>query len=87
MKNATVIVVAGVISISAGYTQVTLQEFAAASNLEATSEESANVSIGDLDGDGDLDLVLAKGRHSPLVNQVLINDGRAGFAARLGYDG
>jgi hypothetical protein len=48
-------------------------------NLETTSEESANVSMGDLDGD--LDLVLAKGRHNPLLDRVLLNDGRGGFVA------
>ncbi|NQW04243.1 MAG: VCBS repeat-containing protein [Acidobacteria bacterium] len=50
-------------------------------NLEETSETSANASIGDLDGDGDLDIVLAKGRHWPLVNRVLLNNGRGGFEA------
>jgi hypothetical protein len=50
-------------------------------NLETTSEDSANVSMGDLDGDGDLDLVLAKGRHNPLLDRVLLNDGRGGFVA------
>ncbi|MEO5822819.1 MAG: VCBS repeat-containing protein [Vicinamibacteraceae bacterium] len=49
--------------------------------LETTSEDSANVSMGDLDGDGDLDLVLAKGRHTPLLDRVLINDGKGGFTA------
>jgi hypothetical protein len=49
--------------------------------LETTSEDSANVSMGDLDGDGDLDLVLAKGRHTPLLDRVLLNDGRGGFVA------
>ena len=43
--------------------------------LETTSETSANVSIGDLNGDGYLDLVLAKGRHWPLVDRVLLSDG------------
>jgi hypothetical protein len=50
-------------------------------NLESTAEESANVSMGDLDGDGDLDVVLAKGRHTPLLDRVLLNDGKGGFTA------
>src|SRR5690349_19327893 len=49
--------------------------------LETTSEDSANASMGDLDGDGDLDIVLAKGRHSPIVDRVLINDGTGHFIA------
>jgi reactive intermediate/imine deaminase len=52
--------------------------------LETSSETSANVSIGDLNGDGHPDLVLAKGRHWPLVDRVLINDGRGTFP--LAYD-
>ena len=48
--------------------------------LENTSETSANVSIGDLNADGNLDIVLAKGRHWPLVNRVLFGDGRGRFA-------
>ena len=47
--------------------------------LESTSETSANVSIGDVNGDGNPDLVLAKGRHWPLVDRVLLGDGRGGF--------
>lgn len=52
--------------------------------LETTSETSANASFGDLDGDGHLDIVLAKGRHWPLVNRVLLGDGRGGV--RASYD-
>ena len=47
--------------------------------LETTSEDSANVSMGDLDRDGDLDLVLAKGRHTPILDRVLLNDGKGAF--------
>lgn len=47
--------------------------------LETTSETSASVSLGDIDRDGDLDLILAKGRHWPLRNLVLRNDGHAAF--------
>jgi hypothetical protein len=47
--------------------------------LERTAETSANVSIGDLAGKGDPDLVLAKGRHWPLVSRVLLNDGHGRF--------
>ena len=55
--------------------------------LETTSETSANASMGDLDGDGDLDIVLAKGRHDPLIDRVLLNNGRGRFVAtNLGPD-
>lgn len=54
--------------------------FDRALQLETTSETSANVSIGDLDGDGRPDLVLAKGRHWPLVDRVLLGDGHGKFA-------
>ena len=50
--------------------------------LEPTSETSANVSFGDVNGDGHLDVMLAKGRHWPLVDQILINDGKGRFEAR-----
>lgn len=47
--------------------------------LETKGETSAGVSLGDLDGDGDLDIVLAKGRHWPLHNLILRNDGKGAF--------
>lgn len=47
--------------------------------LEESAETSANVSIGDLNGDGFPDLVLAKGRHWPLIDRVLLNDGHGQF--------
>ncbi|HEX4932045.1 MAG TPA: VCBS repeat-containing protein [Gemmatimonadaceae bacterium] len=49
--------------------------------LESTSETSASVSLGDVDGNRTLDVVLAKGRHWPLVDVILRNDGRGHFAA------
>jgi hypothetical protein len=49
--------------------------------LEEKGETSAGVSIGDLNGDGLVDIVLAKGRHWPLHNRVLLNDGKGGYAA------
>lgn len=51
-------------------------------DLEETRETSANTSVGDLDRDGDLDIVFAKGRHWPLHNRILLNDGRGNFKAR-----
>ncbi len=52
--------------------------------LETTSETSANVSFGDVNGDGLLDIVLAKGRHWPLVDRVLLTDGRGNITRQ--YD-
>src|ERR1022692_1034447 len=49
--------------------------------LEEKGETSASVSIGDLNSDGYLDLVLGKGRHWPLLDRVLLNDGKGHFTA------
>lgn len=48
--------------------------------LEETGATSANISLGDLNGDGHVDAVLVKGRHWPLPERVLIGDGTGGFA-------
>ena len=47
--------------------------------LEETSETSANVSIGDVNADGHLDIVLIKGRHWPLLDPILLGDGAGSF--------
>jgi hypothetical protein len=44
--------------------------------LEEKSDTTANVSFGDLDGDGHLDILLVKGRHWPIVDRVLLGDGK-----------
>ena len=78
----TYFVAALMILLALGVQQAaTTRTFNTVINLETTSEDSANVSMADLDGDGDLDLVLAKGRHTPILDRVLLNDGKGGFVA------
>jgi hypothetical protein len=48
--------------------------------LEETGATSANVSLGDLNGDGHVDAVLVKGRHWPLPDRVLFGNGKGAFA-------
>lgn len=68
--------------VAGAKTDLRLPNFNRAIPLEEKAETTANASLGDLDGDGDLDLVLAKGRHWPLVELALLNDGKGGFARR-----
>jgi hypothetical protein len=47
--------------------------------LEDSAATSANVSLGDLNADGHLDILLVKGRHWPLQDLVLLGDGAGSF--------
>ena len=60
--------------------------FRARRSLGAGSELTASLSLGDVNGDGTLDVVVANGRHWPEQNRIYFNDGRAAFtlARRLG---
>ena len=53
--------------------------FARTLTLEDSAATSANVSIGDVNGDGHLDVLLVRGRHWPLENRVLPGDGAGSF--------
>jgi hypothetical protein len=48
--------------------------------LETVSETSSNASIGDLNGDGNPDIVLVKGRHWQLTTKIFLGDGKGHFA-------
>src|SRR5687768_9524902 len=80
MSHVIALAVLAAVLVGAGQA-ASRRSFTTVVQLETTAEDSANVSIGDLDGDGDLDLVLAKGRHTPIVDRVLLNDGKGGFDA------
>ncbi|MFG0266562.1 MAG: FG-GAP repeat domain-containing protein [Rhodopirellula sp. JB055] len=57
-------------------------EFVTSERLTLGTERlrSASVRVGDIDGDRDLDVVVASGRHWPQQNQLFINQGRAKFS-------
>lgn len=83
-RAATLLIAAIIVVASAAFTaQQNGRAFDRVLLLESTSETSASVSLGDLDGNGTLDIVLAKGRHWPLNDVILLNDGKGKFAAHI----
>jgi len=59
--------------------KTTILDFNHALLLETRLDTTANVSVGDLDGDGHLDILLVKGRHWPIADRVLLGDGAGGI--------
>ena len=57
-------------------------------SLGTAAERTASISVGDVDSDGDLDLVVANGRHWPGQNKIFLNDGKGSFQDehKLGSD-
>ncbi|HEV8283155.1 MAG TPA: VCBS repeat-containing protein [Chitinophagaceae bacterium] len=47
--------------------------------LETVADTTANVSFGDFDGDGHLDILLVKGRHWPIIDRIILGDGLGGI--------
>jgi hypothetical protein len=52
--------------------------------LDKIAVTTGNVSTGDLNGDGHLDIVIANGRHWPLISRVFFGNGAGQFSA--GHD-
>lgn len=72
------------LSAHAGENRVGVPRYDRVVVLDEAPVTSANVSIGDVNGDRQLDVVIANGRHWPLLSRVFLGDGRGHFAT--GYD-
>ena len=53
-------------------------------SLGTDDKRTASVSYGDLDNDGDIDLIFANGRHWPDQNEIFLNSGDGNF--NVSYD-
>src|SRR5687767_9615076 len=58
-----------------------LRVFGSVTSVGSADDAASNVSIGDVDGDRDLDLIIVKGRHQAGGLQLLLNDGRGRFTS------
>jgi hypothetical protein len=47
--------------------------------LGAESHLTASTSLADVDGDGDIDILFAEGRHWPQQNRIFLNNGEGIF--------
>jgi hypothetical protein len=73
------LVLAALQATPAGDSQTARPGFTRILQLGTTPDTAANVSIGDINADGHLDLLLVKGRHWPGMSRVMPGDGRGNF--------
>ena len=80
VKTTVLLVVAIGALVSLDHAVAPPRDFATAVDLEETPDLALNATMGDVDGDGDVDLVLARGGHALTRSRVYLNDGRGGFS-------
>ena len=89
-ERCLALLIAAILASPLAVTPLDAQErtFRPLRSLGGGSELTASVSLGDVNGDGALDVVVANGRHWPEQNRVYLNDGDAAFtlARRLGEE-
>ena len=70
-----------VLLIPANAQNVSVRKFDRSIELADSGYTSSYVSAGDVDGDGDLDLLLSTGRHWDALLRAYPNDGKGGFSS------
>ncbi|MCZ6858571.1 MAG: VCBS repeat-containing protein, partial [Gemmatimonadetes bacterium] len=80
MRSTAVLTLAlSVLATSGVTTQETTFRYTEGTILGTREDRSASVVFADVDGDGDLDIVVASGRHWPAQNEIFLNNGRGRF--------
>ena len=69
--------------LSVSYSQNNLFKTHPYATLGTSEALTASASSGDVDGDGDLDIIVANGRHWSEENEIFYNDGKGFFRCSI----
>ena len=79
MIRPTILTLLGLLTVVTAFGQPRTFEAHPFKTLGTRTDRTASLAFGDLDGDGDLDAVVANGRHWAQQNEVFINNGTGSF--------